>query len=122
MLVEIPYLSAPCSLILTSSHATVATLPQSWCRHSCPLSVMKSWRLLTASAVIASQLSEIVILEAVEKLTDTLATEGEWITKIDLVEQGGKLAVVEQVRTWQLPAAEYGRFCSLQYVHQIPAS
>jgi len=31
------------------------------------------------------QLSEITILETIEKLTDPVAAEGEWITKIDLV-------------------------------------
>ena len=31
------------------------------------------------------QLSEITILETIEKLVDPVAPEGEWITKIDLV-------------------------------------
>jgi hypothetical protein len=31
------------------------------------------------------QLSEITILETIEKLADPVSPEGEWITKIDLV-------------------------------------
>ncbi len=44
------------------------------------------------------QLSEIDILEKVEKLTDVVAKEGEWMTKVDLVESGSKLTLVEHPR------------------------
>lgn len=40
--------------------------------------------LLTSDSLLP-QLSEITILETIEKLTDPVAPEGEWITKIDLV-------------------------------------
>lgn len=50
------------------------------------------WRAVREMLVTAhlrcslhAQLSEITILETIEKLTDPVATEGEWITKIDLV-------------------------------------
>lgn len=41
------------------------------------------------------QLSEIEILEKVEKMTDPVAKEGEWITKIDLAEKGSQLTLEE---------------------------
>mmetsp|Transcript_9393 Transcript_9393/g.28231 ORF Transcript_9393/g.28231 Transcript_9393/m.28231 type:complete len:321 (-) Transcript_9393:1411-2373(-) len=41
------------------------------------------------------RLSEIEILEKVEKMTDPVAKEGEWITKIDLAEKGSQLTLEE---------------------------
>lgn len=41
------------------------------------------------------QLEELVILEMVEKMGDPAKDEGEWIAKIDLVEDGKKLKLVE---------------------------
>ena len=45
--------------------------------------------------VYGSQLEELVILEMVEKMGDIAKDEGEWIAKIDLVEDGKKLKLVE---------------------------
>ncbi|EIE23021.1 hypothetical protein COCSUDRAFT_6458, partial [Coccomyxa subellipsoidea C-169] len=41
------------------------------------------------------KLEELVILEMVEKMGDPAKDEGEWIAKIDLVEDGKKLKLVE---------------------------
>lgn len=41
------------------------------------------------------QLSEYQIIEILEKITDPLKDEGEWIGHIDLVEEGDKLLVKE---------------------------
>lgn len=41
------------------------------------------------------QLAEMDIIEAIEKLTDPLRKEGQWISHIDLQEQGTKLALVD---------------------------
>lgn len=41
------------------------------------------------------QLDELVILEMVEKMGSPAKDEGEWIAKIDLVEAGSKLKLVE---------------------------
>ena len=43
----------------------------------------------------ALQLEELVILEMAEKMGDPAKDEGEWIAKIDLVEDGKKLKLVE---------------------------
>ena len=43
------------------------------------------------------QLSELEVLEIVEQLANPSKDEGEWIAKIDLVESGTKLKLVEQV-------------------------
>lgn len=42
------------------------------------------------------QFKEIDLLEKIEKLTNPLKDEGEWITYLDLVESGEKLLVKEQ--------------------------
>ena len=42
------------------------------------------------------QFREIDLLEKIEKLTNPLKDEGEWITFLDLVESGDKLLVKEQ--------------------------
>ncbi len=40
-------------------------------------------------------MKELDLLEKIEKMTDPLKVEGEWLTKIDLVEQGSKLTLKE---------------------------
>lgn len=42
-----------------------------------------------------AQLAEMDIIEAIEKLTDPLRKEGQWISRIDLQEQGSKLVLVD---------------------------
>lgn len=42
------------------------------------------------------KLSEIEILEKIEKMTDPVAEEGEWITRTDLVQRGSALILEEQ--------------------------
>ena len=45
------------------------------------------------------QLGELEVLEIVEQLANPSKDEGEWIARIDLVESGTKLKLVEQART-----------------------
>src|SRR4051812_49161142 len=42
------------------------------------------------------QVSEMALLEVVESLSNPVKEQGEWINKIDLVEEGSKLSLVEQ--------------------------
>ena len=42
------------------------------------------------------QLSEITILETIEKLADPVAPEGEWITKIDLVRSCARRELIDR--------------------------
>jgi hypothetical protein len=41
------------------------------------------------------QLTETAVIECMEKLTTAWRPEGEWISKLDLVEEGDRLAVKE---------------------------
>ena len=43
----------------------------------------------------AAQLSEAVILDMVERMADPAKEEGEWVAKIDLVEDGPRLRLAE---------------------------
>ena len=43
------------------------------------------------------QLGELEVLDIVEQLANPSKDEGEWIARIDLVESGTKLKLVEQV-------------------------
>ncbi len=42
-----------------------------------------------------TQLAEMDIIEAMEKLTDPLRTEGHWISRIDLQEKGSRLELID---------------------------
>ena len=50
---------------------------------------------LRREATPASPLTEVKIIDALEKLTDASTEEGEWMATIDLVEDGTKLRVVQ---------------------------
>ena len=50
---------------------------------------------LRSEATPASPLTEVKIIDALEKLTDATTEEGEWMATIDLVEDGTKLTVVQ---------------------------
>ena len=58
---------------------------------------------ISMSACLILQLSELEVLEIVEQLANPSKDEGEWIAKIDLVESGIKLKLVEQVTCWCSP-------------------
>ena len=40
-------------------------------------------------------MKEIDLIEKIEKMTNPIKDEGEWLTKLDLVEQGSKLTLKE---------------------------
>jgi hypothetical protein len=61
-------------------------------RHPTGVCVILSVNYLWSHA----QLSEIEILEKIEKMTDPVAEEGEWITRTDLVQRGSALILEEQ--------------------------
>jgi hypothetical protein len=45
---------------------------------------------------VCAQLSEVDLLDKLDNVCNTDKTEGEWIARFDLVEEGDKLMVVDQ--------------------------